>query len=115
MERHQTLRAALGWSYDLLEEAERETFDRLGLAFGGPTRIRNVTWFLSFQGPFDDGYLKTAERRPRQTILDFISVGPRQNNQVNLQGKLAWRIRPGSKLTLEMLRTNARLITDGLN
>jgi predicted ATPase/DNA-binding XRE family transcriptional regulator len=32
--RHKTLRAAVGWSYDLLDELERRVFDRLGIFSG---------------------------------------------------------------------------------
>jgi predicted ATPase/class 3 adenylate cyclase len=35
VERHQTLRAAVDWSYDLLEPAEQRLFDRLGVFTGG--------------------------------------------------------------------------------
>jgi predicted ATPase/DNA-binding XRE family transcriptional regulator len=35
--RHQTLRAALDWSYALLSEVERRTFERLGIFAGGWT------------------------------------------------------------------------------
>ena len=31
MERHQTLRAAIEWSYSLLDDTERTVFDRLGV------------------------------------------------------------------------------------
>jgi hypothetical protein len=85
-------------------------FDRLNVGFGGPTGVKDLTYFFSFQGTFADGYLKTNEARPRQTILDFIRVGPRQNNDFNYQGKLAWRPAPSSKLTLEYL--NNRSVRD---
>lgn len=81
-------------------------FDRLGLALGGPTGVRNLTWFMAIQGTFEDGFLKTAEVRPKHTILDFIRVGPRQSNELSSQGKLAWRIDPSRKLTFEVLRTH---------
>lgn len=84
-----------------------DNFDRLNIGFGGPARIKNLTYFLSFQGTFEDGYLKTAEKRPRQTILDFIKVGPRQNNEFNYQGKLAWKPGPNYKLTFEYLNTHS--------
>ncbi|HEY0069990.1 MAG TPA: tetratricopeptide repeat protein [Chloroflexia bacterium] len=35
--RHQTLRAAIEWSYDLLEEGEQKLFARLGVFVGGST------------------------------------------------------------------------------
>jgi predicted ATPase/class 3 adenylate cyclase len=35
VERHQTLRAAVDWSYDLLGQEERQLFDRLGVFTGG--------------------------------------------------------------------------------
>lgn len=36
-ERHQTLRATIAWSYDLLPESERQLFDALGVFSGGWT------------------------------------------------------------------------------
>lgn len=38
VERHQTLRAAIDWSYDLLEPAEQALLDRLAVFAGGCTR-----------------------------------------------------------------------------
>ncbi|HYN89741.1 MAG TPA: NB-ARC domain-containing protein, partial [Ardenticatenaceae bacterium] len=35
--RQQTLRSTIGWSYDLLDQAERDLFDRLGVFAGGWT------------------------------------------------------------------------------
>ena len=37
VERHQTLRQAVDWSYDLLDERERTILDRLGVFAGGFT------------------------------------------------------------------------------
>lgn len=82
-------------------------FDRLNLGFGGPTGVRDLTYFFSFQGTFSDGYLKTSEVRPRQTVLDFITVGARQNNDLNFQGKMAWKPAPTSKMTLEYLNNQS--------
>lgn len=81
-----------------------DNFDRLEASFGGPSGVRGLTWFLSMQGTFQDGYLKTSEQRPRHTLLDFIRVGPRQENDIKFQSKLAWTPAPGRKLTFETLR-----------
>jgi hypothetical protein len=83
-----------------------DNFDRLGVAFGGPTGVNNLTYFMSFQGTFEDGFLKTVEERPKHTILDFIKVGPRQSNDLSSQGKLAWRVDANRKLTFEVLKTH---------
>jgi hypothetical protein len=82
-------------------------FDRLNIGFGGPANIRDLTYFMSFQGTFEDSYLKTDEVRPRQTILDFIKVGPRQRNDFSYQGKLAWKPGPNYKLTFEYLNNHS--------
>jgi outer membrane receptor protein involved in Fe transport len=78
-------------------------YDRLSLGLGGPTPIKNLNYYISAQGTWSDTYLKTKEQRERTQILDFISVGPRQSNEYNLQGKLAWKPGPNYKLTLEVL------------
>jgi hypothetical protein len=85
-----------------------DNFDRLGLAFGGPTSVRGLSYFMAFQGTLEDGFLKTCDQGPRQTILDFIREGPRQSNELNAQGKLAWRVGPNQKLTFEVLKQNRR-------
>jgi len=84
-----------------------DNFDRLNIGFGGPTQIKDLTYFMSFQGTFEDGYLKTSESRPRETILDFIKVGPRQRNDFKYQGKLAWKPGPNYKMTFEYLRNHS--------
>ncbi len=84
-----------------------DNFDRLNLGFGGPTQVKDLTYFMSFQGTFEDGFLKTSETRPRQTILDFIKVGPRQRNDFKYQGKLAWKPGPNYKMTFEYLQNHS--------
>lgn len=78
-------------------------FDRVELGMGGPTGVPHLTWFVSGQGTFEDTYLRTAERRPRHTILDMIRIGPRQRNDGKLQAKLAWRPRAATGFTFEAL------------
>jgi outer membrane receptor for ferrienterochelin and colicin len=80
-------------------------YDQLQLGFGGPTPVKDLTYYVNYQGTYQDTYLKTSERRSRSTILDFISLGDRQRNETNLQMKLAYRMSPDQKLTFETLKT----------
>jgi outer membrane receptor for ferrienterochelin and colicin len=79
-------------------------YDRVSIGMGGPLPFKNLTYYVSGEGTWSDTYLATDEARERHTILDFISVGPRQSNEINYQGKLAWKPGPNYKLTLEVLR-----------
>ncbi len=78
-------------------------YDRLSLGMGGPTPVKNLTYFVSIQGTWSDTYLRTSEQRTRHQILDFIRVGPRQDNEINFQTKLAWKPGPNYKMTFEVL------------
>ena len=80
-------------------------YDRLSLGLGGPTPVRNLNYYVSLQGTWSDTFLKTREQRERSQFLDFIRVGPRQNNQYDLQSKLSWKPGPNYKLTFEVLGT----------
>ena len=83
-------------------------FDRVSLGVGGPMHVQGLTYFLSYEGTFTDTYLKTSEQRARHSVLDFISLGDRQNNDIKLQGKLAYKITPNVKLTGEYLNSRTR-------
>jgi predicted ATPase len=53
VERHQTLRAAIDWSYDLLDEPERRAFARLSVFAGGAT-LDAIESVLADDDPADD-------------------------------------------------------------
>jgi outer membrane receptor protein involved in Fe transport len=91
-----------------------DNYDRVSVGFGGPFFIKNMTYFLSYDGNWEDTYLKTSESRSRYRVLDFISLGNRQNNVSDLQGKLAYNIGRNAKLTAEYVR-NFRLSDDYLH
>ncbi len=76
-------------------------YDRFTFGFGGPTPVKNLTYFATYEGSFTDTYLRSTLTRPKRTYLDFITLGNRQNNQVNTNFKLAYRLNPKNKLTLE--------------
>ncbi len=71
-------------------------FDRIALGFGGPLGVSGLSFFASYEGTFDDTYLRTAEERGGHTFLDFISLGSRQDNQIRWTGKLSYRL-PGGR------------------
>jgi outer membrane receptor for ferrienterochelin and colicin len=85
-----------------------DNYDRVTVGMGGPTPFRNLTYYISGEGTWTDTYLATREVRERHQILDFISIGPRQSNEINYQAKLAWRPQSTFKLTLELLRNIRR-------
>ena len=81
-------------------------YDRLSLGMGGPSPVKNLTYYVSIQGTWTDTYLKTREHRERHQFLDFIRYGPRQSNELNLQSKLAWKPGPNYKMTFEVLNNH---------
>ncbi len=83
-ERHQTLRGAIGWSYDLLSEDEKWLFARLGVFVGGWT-LEAIETVCSAHPPITlyDGIesllnksliqrTESAEGEPRYTFLETI-------------------------------------------
>ena len=88
-------------------------FDRFSFGFGGPTPVKNLTYFATYEGTFSDTYLRTSLSRPRRTLIDFIQLGNRQSNQINTNFKLAYRMNPKNKLTFETI--NNRTINTAYN
>ncbi len=80
-----------------------DNYDRFTFGFGGPTPIKDLTYFATYEGTFQDTYLKSQMSHPRRTLLDFIQLGNRQNNQINTNFKLAWRLNPRNKVTFETI------------
>ena len=79
------------------------SYDRFTFGFGGPTPIKNLTYFATYEGSFSDTYLKSGKTRPTRTLLDFIQLGNRQSNQINSNFKLAYRMNPRNKVTFETI------------
>ncbi|MGH7726077.1 MAG: TonB-dependent receptor [Candidatus Eiseniibacteriota bacterium] len=81
-----------------------DNFDRIALGLGGPTPVPRLTWFASFDGTFTDTYLDAGITQERNTLFDFLRLGDRQSNQVNMNMKLAWKPSLARKITFEVLR-----------
>ncbi len=79
-------------------------YDKISVGFGGPFFIKNMTYFMSYEGTWEDTYLKTPERRSRYRLLDFISLGNRQSNESKFQTKVAYKIGRNYKLTAEYVQ-----------
>ena len=80
-----------------------DNYDRFTFGFGGPTPVKNLTYFATYEGSFSNTYLKSGMTLPHRTLLDFIQLGNRQSNQINTNLKLAYRLNPRNKLTFETI------------
>ncbi len=80
-----------------------DNFDRFTFGFGGPTPLKNLTYFATYEGTFSDTYLRSTMTRPTRTLFDFISLGNRQNNDINTNLKFAYRPNPKNKVTIETI------------
>src|SRR5207247_5637973 len=71
-----------------------DNYDRFTFGFGGPTPIKNLTYFATYEGSFQDTYLKSSITKRDHTLLDFIQFGFRQSNQINTNFKLSYLANP---------------------
>jgi outer membrane receptor protein involved in Fe transport len=96
----------LRWDTDRFGDPTKtfDNLDRLSLGFGGPTPVRDLTYFATYEGTFENTYLRTSTTQPRRTVWDFIRLGNRQRNQINANFKLAYRINSRHKVTLESIQ-----------
>jgi len=85
-----------------------DNYDRVFAGVGGPTPVRDLTYYVSAEATYEDNYPKTVERRSRSDLLNFISIGDRKSNSLKLQTKLAHKPSPNTKLTMEMIRQEDR-------
>jgi outer membrane receptor protein involved in Fe transport len=90
-----------------------DDFDKFTFGFGGPTPIKNLTYFATYEGTFANSYPQSSLTEPRRTLLDFIQLGNRANNEVNSNFKLAYRVNTRNKLTFETI--NNRTVSTGYN
>ena len=90
-----------------------DDYDRFTFGFGGPTPIKNLTYFATYEGTFANLYPASGMTLPHRTLMDFIQLGNRQDNQVNTNFKLAYRLNPNNKVTFETI--NNRSITTAYN
>jgi outer membrane receptor for ferrienterochelin and colicin len=80
-----------------------DDFDRFTFGFGGPTPIKGLTYFTTYEGTWTDTYLRSSVSKPKRTLYDFIQLGNRQFNQINTNVKLAYRVNKQHKVTFETI------------
>jgi outer membrane receptor protein involved in Fe transport len=99
----------LRWDTDRYGDPTKtfDRYDRISIDAGGPTAVRALTWFATYEGTFQDGPYPSGFSHAQRTLLDFIRLGYRQDNRVNTQWKLAWTPSHTHKLTLEGLANRA--------
>src|SRR5262249_50713124 len=90
-----------------------DDFDRFTFGVGGPTPIRNLTYFAAYEGTFANSYPAMHLTLPHRTLFDFIQFGNRQSNQINTNFKLAYRLNSKNKVTFETI--NNRTISTPYN
>ncbi|MBI5302036.1 MAG: tetratricopeptide repeat protein [Chloroflexi bacterium] len=69
--RHQTLRATMDWSYDLLSDAERSLLRRLSV-FAGGFSLEAIEAVVSGQWSVDSNL--TTDHHPLSTVLDLLTA-----------------------------------------
>ena len=92
----------LQWHTDRYGESVKtfNNYDRFTFGFGGPTPIKELTYYGTFEGTWQDTYLKTTRTNSRHNFFDFIRLGNRQANDINSNAKLAYTHKTW-KLTFE--------------
>src|SRR5262249_31012223 len=92
------------WHTDRYGESVKtfNNYDRFTFGFGGPTPVSGLTYSGTYEGTWQDTYLKMARTEPRHDFLDFIRLGNRQSNEVNSNAKLAYT-KKNWKLTFEAI------------
>ncbi len=97
------------WHTDRYGETGKtfNNYDRMTVGFGGPTPIKRLTYFATYEGVFSDTYLKSGMTEPRKSFFDFLTIGNRQANEVNTNLKFAFKPKTSEKLTFEAINNRS--------
>ena len=103
------------WDTDRFGDPSKtfDDLDKFTFGFGGPTPIKNLTYFATYEGTFANSYPQSSLTEPRTTLLDFLQFGNRADNVVNSNFKLAYRVNPRNKVTFETI--NNRTVSTEYN
>lgn len=83
-------------------------YDRLNVGFGGPTPLKNLTYYASGEVTFSDGdNWSIASKNETKIFGDWLKFSDRQFSSYNLQGKVAYQINPRIKIVGEAIFTHS--------
>lgn len=88
-------------------------YDNIAMGFGGPVPFaeKNLRFFLSGEGTFQDTYLKTAEQRRARKLYfndtEIASFRDRQENAMSGQAKVTYLLPKSRKLSGEYLASRS--------
>ncbi len=101
-------RGEVRWDTDRYGDPSKtfNSYDKFTFGFGGPTPIKKLTYYATYEGTFSDTYLKSSLTKSRHTLLDFLQFGFRQSNSINTNFKLAYRASPRHKVTFETINNH---------
>lgn len=96
------------WHSDRYGETVKtfNNYDRFTFGFGGPTPLKGLTYYGTYEGTWTDTYLKSGRTQSQKDMFDFLKMGNRQSNDINTNVKLAYTKVPW-KLTLELVNNRA--------
>ncbi len=87
-------------------------YDRFSLGFGGPTGLRNLTFYMSGEFTATDGenwgIWNRSNHMAGSSLANYMSFAQRQSESYNIQGKLAWKVKPGMKVIGEAIYSHSR-------
>jgi outer membrane receptor for ferrienterochelin and colicin len=97
------------WHTDRYGESVKtfNNYDRFTFGFGGPTPIKGLTYYGTYEGTWSDTYLKSNRSETRHDFFDWIKLGNRQSNSVNANVKVAYTKVPW-KLTVESINNRGQ-------
>lgn len=82
-------------------------YDRVSVGFGGPTFMRNLTFYMSGEATFTDTENWTIAKKNEQKVLgDWLKYSDRLFQSYNVQGKLAWKVNTRLKVVGEAIYTH---------
>jgi outer membrane receptor for ferrienterochelin and colicin len=87
-------------------DKEFNNFERVSVGFGGPFLFPKTNYYVSYEGTWSDTYLRNTVEYNEHRFLDFIRVGLRQANAVNLSSKFTYKVTPNQKLNFEFIQNN---------